>query len=170
MTLQKQGANYDNQIAKQILRSTPDYIQAVPTRGSGNTVGHHADVLVRTPSVDHAVELKKASWATGDRNAIADEDDLRELAGCINWYTQAWFGISMSNRQLMLAGPISGRNVDWEDVGLALERDIPDAFEPTFTESGYLRVTKTGTDQWPSAQAGKSDVDVLLDELLLDRA
>jgi hypothetical protein len=117
-------------------------------------------VLVRTPKGDHAIELKKASWDTGTRRQIADEEDIGQLGECANLYTRIWFGVSMSNRQLMFVGPL-----DPTDTGESLEKQIPDCFEPSYTDSGYLRVTKPEASQWPSSQSGNDDVDIILEAL-----
>ena len=186
MTLQKRGSSYDNEIANLIDENTPQTVRAHSMRGSGNTKYPNPDVLVRTPTYDHAIELKKASWDRGDRRQIADREDLEEMAGCANFQTKGWFGVSMSNCELMFVGPLNETvtmselqymtSLTEEDyrmgatsdaIGAALERSIPDAFQPSCNK--HVNVTKpSDTNEWPSARSGRTDIEIILDKLGLE--
>jgi len=162
MSLQKAGSDLDNEIAHVINEATNAKVHAHSMRGSGNTKHAEADVLVRTPLNDRVIEAKRSSVATGEYAYVLDEDDTRQLSALSNDYTTAWVLVKFTNREPVLFRTPKG--------GVRVER-IPSAFDPyTDEDAEYeLRLTKPSPDDWPSAQAGRSLEDVLVEQLSLDK-
>jgi len=161
MSRQKAGSNLDNKIANAINEATTDKVAAHSMRGSGNTGYAEVDVIVRTPLNDKAIESKRSSVGTGEYAYVLDEEDTRQLRAVSNDYTTTWVLMKFTNREpLLFRTPKGGVHAD----------RIPSAFEPHTDESaGYeLRLTKPDTDGWPSAQAGRSLTEVLVDGLSLE--
>jgi hypothetical protein len=132
--------------------------------------GSHAtccsDILVRTPTIDHAIEAKNYGWSTGQRKYILKEDDLEDAVQSVNRYTNSWFVVDWTKRELLVIGPIVEKDV--ESVGKAVVSLLPTAIEPTFTDSNHITAQKPSTDVLPSASKGRDDIDVLAETLYLD--
>jgi len=159
MSLQKKGASLDNSVANALIEATDETVDAHSMRGSGNTKHSQCDVLLRTPKVDWAIELKRSSIGTDERTQIADEEDLHQLADCANTYTRIGFGIKLTNRQLCFveASPIYTADT--------LVERLPNCFDANHTDSGNLTIRKPEASEWPSAQSGESNADVILNEV-----
>jgi hypothetical protein len=161
MSKQKAGSNLDNHIATAINEATGPKVSAHSMRGSGNTGYAEVDVIVRTPLNDKAVESKRSSVGTGEYAYVLDADDTRQLSAVSNDYTTTWVLVKFTNREPALFRTPKG--------GVRVDR-VPSAFEPHVDESaGYeLRLTKPSADEWPSAQAGRSLEEVLVEGLSLE--
>lgn len=162
MSLQKAGGDLDNEIAAVINDATNEKVHAHSMRGSGNTRHAEADVLVRTPHNDHAIEAKRSSVGTGEYAYVLQKDDIEQLQALSNQFTTCWVLVKFTNREPALFRTPKGRVI--------VDR-IPSALAPHTDESaGYeLRLTKPDTDDWPSAQAGDSLQDVLVETLSLEK-
>lgn len=165
MSLQQAGKDYDNQIANELQRRTDDSVSVHSMRGSGNTVHPQPDVLIRRPHHDVALELKRTSVATGEDYYIVGED-LFQLAECRNDYTHSWLGVKFSRRELLMLW-VPG-HVPSSRTPTALCEAAPRALDSHVTEGDRLRLTKPETSQWPSATAGRDDIEVIADELGID--
>jgi Holliday junction resolvase len=170
MSLQKAGSNLDNTLATKLDGATTEYVRAIPWRGSGNTGQPAGDVVVTTPRPCHVIESKRCSWDTGDRRQLLQREDLRQLYECINTYTDVWVAWQMTRRQLCVVGPLSAEIATDPVTSLAMsvQRMAPDPFDVTATASDHVMATKPDTDAWPSKTSGRSQTDVLIDELGLD--
>lgn len=160
-TAQKRGANYDNEVAIDVDEKTDELVTVHPSRGSGNTKTPQLDVLVRTPKVDHFIELKKYSCSRGDRRTAFDTDDLEQIEQCANVYTRVYIGVRFSNCQLVFF-----EVKETDDVGQYIVDHMPSAFDANYTDSGNVSLRKpVDTDVWPSYSSGKDDVDVILEDI-----
>lgn len=158
---QQYGSDYDNDVAVELHRRTPSDVCVLPTRGSGNVAIAQPDVLVRTDVIDYAIELKRSTVDTGEYFYV-EEEDLVQLHECGNKYTHCVFGMKFTRRELLVTFLPS---VEGETPAEALASVTPSAFDPHVTDSGSIRYEKPDTDVWPSSRAGKSDVEVVADEL-----
>lgn len=163
VTVQKAGANFDNEMCNVIDEATTGDVFAHSMRGSGNTLTSQPDVKVITPVVDHAIEGKRYTWDPGQRRQVMDPEDVEQLGQCANKYTQLWLALKFTRRELIVLGPLNPY-----DVGESIVELAPDCIEASYTDSGYVRATKPETGEWPSQQAGRDDRDVLLDALDLE--
>jgi hypothetical protein len=161
MSRQQAGSDLDNKIANAINEATTDKVAAHSMRGSGNTGYAEVDVIVRTPLNDKAIESKRSSVGTGEYAYVLDEEDTRQLRAVSNDYTTTWVLMKFTNREPALFRMPKG--------GVRVDR-IPSSFDPHTDESARyeLRLTKPETDDWPSAQAGRSLTEVLIEGLSLE--
>jgi hypothetical protein len=166
-TAQKRGSNLDNKLANEIHESTPSHVTAHSMRGSGNTRTPQPDVLVRIGGRDDiALEAKRASIDDGERTTFLDEssdDDISQLCACTNDYTRAYVALKLTRRELVVV------KVGWtDDVSEATQsivNRLPDCFDANYTRAGNVTIRKPSTDEWPSASAGDSDVEVICDTI-----
>lgn len=171
---QQAGHSYDNEVANAIHENTPDSVTAHSARGSGNTLHPSGDVLVRTPTTDHWLELKRHSWDRGKRGEILNESnkgEISQLLECRNKYTDVWLGVKFTHCRLLLLQARWSKRL--RDDGSAFTHDAGDmvirAFSPGVTNAGNLRMQKPDdTDVWPSATAGAEDHEVCIQRLQLD--
>lgn len=193
---QKTGSNLDNEISKGIIRNTPEHVVAHPIRGSGNVIGNQPDVLIRDTKTgrdrsenndgsqkgsadachrqqDYAIELKRMSADVGEKKYVNDfEEEVAQLMGCAVGDTNVYVGLLVTGRELCLVR-LRDPNGSVDRVCRDILYGIPDAFEPSLTDGGNLRITKpkppSKGGEWPSATAGRDPYEVVIDELGLPR-
>lgn len=132
-------------------------------RGSGNLRTPQPDVLVRTPVEDHAIELKRSSIDRGERTTFLDQsqsNDVQQLVNCSNKYTRIYAAMKFTNCEMVCV------EVDPDNAADSVMERLPHCFEASATGSGNVRIQKPeNTDVWPSATAGKHNVEVICDTL-----
>lgn len=161
------GRRNENRLVNLINRETPSYIDAMANGYSGSHATCCSDILVRTPTIDHAIEAKNYGWSTGQRKYILKKDDLEDGADSVNRYTQSWFVIDWSNRELLVLGPIVKQTVD--GVAQRVLDLLPNDVNPSYTGDGHIMGEKPSTETMSSASKGRDDIEVLAEKLYLDR-
>lgn len=148
----KKGRRYELNTCKD-LNGLHKEITAYPAGYSGNQYGPSPDIILTTPSGAHALELKKTGLKK--RRTVVRGDEFEMLEECKNSYTKTWIVIAVSHRKTLVV-PADG------DV----EAAIPDAFEPSVTDKGNLRISKPDTSDWDSKQKQKeSDAELILNTI-----
>lgn len=161
--MQKQGKQYESDLANELYRNTDWNVQAFPLGYSGNHSSPAGDILVTTMGRAHQVELKKTS---SDDHFYIPLEDLGQLYRCHNKYTSVHLGVKFSRRKLMMATSVKYENGVEEWLEDLVDKRIPDCFDPTITEKS-LRLTKPSTDEWDSAREAQSDARVLAEHLII---
>lgn len=141
------------------LNGLEEEIVAYPAGYSGNQYGPSPDILLTTPSGAYALELKKVGLDNGQRRTVIKEDELEMLEECSNSYTDSWIVIAISNRKTLAVPSMPIESI---------EERIPDAFNPSLTDGGNLRLSKPDTNDWPSKRKQQdSDAELILKELAM---
>lgn len=161
---------YENDIAKRIHEETHDGIRTYRCGYSGNNAMAQPDILITTPSINHAVELKGPIQS--DR-CYVEEEDLEQLVECSNGYTTAILSVKFQNREPMVVryfGDLTNaqKHVDgaaeYEEMSVAekFAALAPASMNPRVTDGGRLALDKPSLDDWPSARSGSDDEHAIL--------
>lgn len=164
------SSQFENEVAKTVHRNTPSAVRAYRCGYSGSNAMPQPDVLVTTPTVNYGVELK---GPLARDHIYVDEDDLQQLVDCANATTVVALGVKFQRREMMIVRhfeDISGKHPHadrYDEMSVAKQFAVlaPDAFDPSTTDSGSLRLEKPSTENWPSATAGTDDEVALLSGL-----
>lgn len=148
----KKGRRYELTTCKE-LNELHSEITAYPAGYSGNQYGPSPDIILTTPSGAHALELKKTGLKK--RRTIVKGEEFEMLEECKNSYTKTWLVISVSHRKTLVV-PADG---DVEEL-------VPDAFDPSVTDKGNLRISKPSTKDWDSKKKQEeSDAELILNAI-----
>lgn len=164
------SSQWENKIAKEIHRTTPSRIRAYRCGYSGNNAMPQPDILVTEGHINHGAELKGPIQS--DRLYI-DEEDIEQLVACQTGYTAVYLVVKFSHREPCVVQYFEELTGTQSSVGGAADYNdmtpvekfatlVPEAFDPSVTDSNALALSKPSTDDWPSAQAGSDDVDAIM--------
>lgn len=171
------GKQYELDTVRDVHEGTTGSVWATRPDFSGNSKYAFADIALVWPGYDGNVagafyELKKRSPGNGKRASDAmcgskeiqsGIEELHELVDMTPSWGKPYVGIKFPNRQLIIYdGDVLestlGEAYDTTDNG-----PIDTIGEPKLTGGNNISVRKPNTDNWPSAQAGASDVERILD-------
>jgi Holliday junction resolvase len=156
---------YENDLAKAIHDATDSNVRAYRCGFSGNNAMPQPDVLITTPDMNHAIEVK---GPIASQRLYVDEEDIEQLVECQNDTTYVALVVKFQRRQpVVIRYYESMTNDGWNDLSAAekLMKLTPEAFDAYVTTSGSLALNKPSTDDWPSARSGASDEDAVLSGL-----
>lgn len=151
--------DYENTIANELYRETPNHIKAYRCGYSGSNAIPQPDVLVTTADdMNHALELK---GPIASQYVSVDADDVAQVVDCGGPMTRSWVVVKFQNRRpVSIPYYANATGVDgWGEMTPAarLAKVAPAPFDGRVTDSGTLRLTKPDTDDWPSARASPED-------------
>lgn len=167
------SSQHENDIAKQVHRSTSNEIKVYTCGYSGNNAFPQPDILVTTPTIHYGVEMKGPIKSD---TVYVDEEDLSQLMECRGPSTAVGLYIKFQRREPLVVRhfkELTGSQSDvdeldgYNDASVAEQFKllIPSAFNPRVTKSGVLACDKPSTDEWSSASAGSDDHQALLSGL-----
>jgi len=157
---------YENDIALAIYRKTHDDVLTFRCGYSGNSAMPQPDVLITTPTNDHALELKKRKGPT----AYIKGEDLEQLAACQNGHTIVYLVVKFSHYEPVVIRywphMVGHRLAEWDERSVVekFKGAAPSALNPRVTDGGRLALT-LDKNQWESTRKGRDDTDTILDEL-----
>lgn len=154
----------ENERAKEIHRRTGPEVRAYRCGYSGSNAMPQPDILVTTPTNNHAIELKHRQGPT----ATIDSEDLDQLAECQNSYTIAYLVVKFPRYEPIVIRyyPNMLGQDDWNEKSTAekFAALVPKGLDGRVTPGGNLGLT-LNRDQWTSTKAGRPDTDAILDAL-----
>lgn len=142
---QRAGVQYENDIVNAINRESPETINAYRAGWADQP-----DIVITTPKGIRVVELKR----TAQERFYIRREQLMNLRGYANDYTSPLLIVKFTHRE-----PVC---IKVSSTG-TLRVYAPNGVNTHWTPEGNLRVDKPTLDQWDSSQAGRSDVDTILD-------
>lgn len=155
---------YENDIAVAIYRKTYDNVRTFRCGYSGNNAMPQPDVLITTPTNDHALEVKKRQGPT----AYIEEDDLEQLAECQNGHTIVYLVVKFPHYEPVVIRywPHMVGHDDWNERSVVekFQGAAPPALNPRVTDGGNLALT-LNKDKWMSTRKGRDDIETILDEI-----
>lgn len=171
------GKRYELRLVKDLDAATDDDVWVVRPDYSGNSVTAVSDVAMVWPADrgTHGafLEVKKRSPGTGLRasGAVAGSsqgqsgiEEVEELIEQAPPWVEPYVVIKFPNREPLVYGAEALRE-------FVVEKNPSEPWEPysagvpKLTPSENISVKKPTTDEWPSTQAGRSDVETILDEI-----
>lgn len=160
------GRQFENELAKGIDRVTHDSVRCFPCGYSGSNPFPSPDNIILSRGGAYGLELKKTS--SSDHFYI-DFGDITQLVRCGNNYTDVGFVFNWSHRE-PACFTINGHKAmtiddDVTETERAMIQACPDAFDPQFTDAGSFRISKPSLDDWPSASAGRTATEVVIETL-----
>jgi Holliday junction resolvase len=160
---------WENDMAKEMYRNTPDYIRVYTCGYSGNNAMPQPDILVTGVDINHAAELKGPIQSD---TVYIEEDDFEQLEGVRNGNTVVYLVIKFSHREPLVIRhfeKLSGYQAvegaeKYNEMSMAEQFAVlaPPCFDARVTDSGTLALDKPDTDDWPSAQAGADDHEAII--------
>lgn len=165
MSSSKAGRRFENNVVGDLYEATGPNIHILPAGFSGNHRTPAGDVHVYDLNIGfgYIAELKRSSRETFPiREFTEDGEEVDQLTSLSNPATKVYIGMKFNRRELLMA--------EITDVRQPIESliaDAPDCFNPRYSEkSDTFRFDdpwKHDKDAWPSAQAGRSDIEVITD-------
>jgi Holliday junction resolvase len=164
------GRDFENELAKGIDRATHDSVRCFPCGYSGSNPFPSPDNIILSRDGVYGLELKKTS--SSDYFYI-DYADIEQLLTCGNNYTDVGFVFNWSHREptcFMINGhtamTIDG---DVSETKRIIKNSCPKQWDPQFTDTDTLRISKPSLDNWQSASAGRNATEVVVGTLGLKR-
>lgn len=160
------GHQYENDIAVDIHRRTPSDFRVYTCGYSGSNAMPQPDILITTPTNNHAVELKKRR----EDVVYIESDDLEQLAACQNSHTIAYLVVKWPHYEPLVIRYWPNMilaDEDWNKKSVVekFAAVAPPEFEAEVTEVGGNLKLVLDRDQWTSAKAGRDDTAVILTAL-----
>lgn len=154
----------ENERAKEIHRRTGPEIRAYRCGYSGSNAMPQPDILVTTPTQNHAIELKHRQ---GPR-AVIDAADLEQLVECQNSYTIAYLVVKFPLYEPVVIRfyPNIMGEPEWNEKSTVekFAALVPKGLDGRVTDGGNLGLT-LDKDGWPSSRSGRDDTDAILDAI-----
>lgn len=159
------GKDYENFLVNKLYWETSPGIYATRCAYSGSGALPQPDMLVvdNNWNQTHGLEVKKRDPRRNKNGTytpvdVLEPDDMEQLKWVNKNGVRTWVAVKFTNRELLVFEYDNG----WID-------NIPECFEPRMV-NGKLKLRKPQTDEWPSAKAGRSDLEVLSEKLDLKTA
>lgn len=173
MVRPKAGANYENELALDVYRTTDGGLVPITTRASGNVAIPLPDIVIDDGEYVHAMECKRTSTDsvtfTSDPEDDPPTDDLYQLLMFAQLYprkVKLYLGSKFPYRQLVLTRLWPDNMTDGTKSldQLLDEAEIMCPVRCKNTRTNNFVVYKPDTDEWPSSQKG-DDVEHVLESI-----
>lgn len=161
----RKGFNFENRLTRELANRTNDAVGVYPCGYSGNAGFPLPDLLLMNEFKNYAIEVKTTSRDT----FTVQNDDIDQMIKCISNTTTAWFAIRFNNRELLVTR-LGKQQLLEDDAWTLRERMVkytPSCFNPRLGRTDTFIVDKPSTDEWPSAQSGRPNWQVIADLLYL---
>lgn len=155
----QKGFRYEKELTNELDRHTDNSTGVYRCGWSGNSAMPQPDILITTQGMNYALEVKDTSQ---DRFTI-QTDDIEQLLNCAKTGTRSYILINFNNREPLLAQLSWGYSNDQQEQKETMVQNTPSCFDPRLGRTGTFIVDKPSTDDWPSAQAGRDDWQVIAD-------
>lgn len=167
------GAQYENEVAKNMYRGTGSSLYPIRAGYSGNGAYPLPDVAVHDQhtGILHHLEIKHVATDTA---SVEEEDDLQQLDALRGPNAKAWLVIKFSRRAPLTIPLLDHREKEFETIAHKLvftmnKMDVLGTFNPRVrtAESGITRlyIDKPDLDNWISATEADDDYEEILSSM-----
>lgn len=165
------SSDWENDIAKAIWHSNPQYIRSYTAGYSGNNAFPQPDIHIVDNSTGMAHDLELKGPIASETVIIEEEDDLEQLLDCRSVHTRVWLVIKFQNRRPFVVPYLE--TDETEDMDSVAEEfayiinEMNSSFNARVSTSDKTGITRLyvdkppidndGKEGWPSARSGEDD-------------